>query len=72
MGLPENFWVGLQGSVIFGVIGIVMLLAGFKLFDWILPKIDFQDSMKENPVAAAIVVGSFFLGLSHIVASVVH
>lgn len=70
--LPENFWIGAVGSVIFGIMGILLLLFGFKLFDWLLPKVDFQDLMKQNPVATAIVVGSFFLALAHIIASVVH
>jgi len=70
--LPENFWVGVLGSTVFGIMGILFLLFGFKLFDWILPKVDFQEAMKANPMAAAIVVASFFLSLSHIIASVVH
>ena len=72
IALPENFWVGVSGSVVFGLLGILFLLFGFKLFDWILPKVDFQESMKSNPLAAAIVVGSFFLALAHIISSVVH
>ena len=70
--LPESFWVGVTGSVIFGFLGVLFLIFGFKLFDWITPKVDFQESMKQNPMACAIVVGAFFLALSHIVASVVH
>jgi uncharacterized membrane protein YjfL (UPF0719 family) len=70
--LPENFWVGVVGSVIFGFLGLVLLLFGFKLFDWLLPKVDFQAELKGNPVALAIVIAAFFLALAHIVASVVH
>ena len=70
--LPDNFWVGVIGSIIFGFLGLVLLLGGFKLFDWILPKVDFQAELKGNPVALAIVIAAFFLALSHIIASVVH
>ena len=70
--LPENFWVGVTGSVIFGFLGIVLLLGGFKLFDWLLPKVDFQEVLKQNPIATAIVIAAFFLSLAHIIASVVH
>lgn len=69
--LPDNFWIGVAGSVIFGTIGISLLLGGYKLFDWMLPHIDFQAKLKENPIALAIVIGTFFLALSHIVASCV-
>lgn len=70
--LPDNFWVGAIGSVIFGFIGIVLLLLGFKMFDWLLPKVDFQKEMSNNPLAMAIVVAAFFLAIAHIIASVVH
>jgi putative membrane protein len=68
--LPETFWVGFTGSVVFGLLGIVLLLFGFKLFDWILPKVDFQVAM-QDPKACAIVVASFFFSLAYIIASVV-
>lgn len=71
MQLPENFWIGVVGSLIFGFTGILMLLGGFKLFDWLLTKVDFQAEMKGNPTATAIIVAAFFLALSHIIASCV-
>jgi uncharacterized membrane protein YjfL (UPF0719 family) len=70
--LPENFWVGVTGSVIFGFLGIVLLLGGFKLFDWLLPRVDFQKELHDSPIASAIVIAAFFLALAHIIASVVH
>jgi len=72
MNLPENFWIGACGSLIFGIMGILLLLGGFKLFDWLLPRVDFQVEMKGNPLATSIIVGSFFLALAHIIASCVH
>lgn len=68
---PEHMLAGLANSLIFGVLGIALLLVGFRLFDWTLPKVDFQESMKSNPLAAAIVIAAFFLAVAHIVASVV-
>lgn len=70
--LPEHFWTGVFGSVVYGILGIVLLLGGFKLFDYILPKVDFEKVMNENPVGACVVIASFFLGVAHIIASVVH
>lgn len=70
--LPDTFWVGVVASLIYGPMGILMLLLGFLLFDKILPKVDFQALMTSDPKAMAIVVAAFLLGLAHIVASVVH
>ncbi len=71
MNLPENFWIGVVGSLIFGFVGIFLLIGGFKLFDKILSKIDFQVELQKDPIAIAIVVGAFFLSLAHIIASCV-
>jgi uncharacterized membrane protein YjfL (UPF0719 family) len=67
----EHFLAGLTGSVTFGILGVVMLLVGFKIFDWMLPKVDFQEAMKENSVATAIIVGSFFVSLALIISAVI-
>lgn len=67
----EQFWAAFASSIVFGVLGIVLLLFGFRLFDWMLPKVDFQETMKSNPLAASIVIGTFFLAVAHIIAAVV-
>lgn len=70
VSLPENFIIGAIGAIIFGIVGIQLLLIGFKLFDWLLHKVDFQKSLNANPIAAAIVIGAFFLALGLIISSV--
>ena len=69
--VPEMFWLSLKGSVSFGVLGIFLLILGFKLFDLILTKVDFQEKMKENAIACAIIVASFIFSLAYIIAAVV-
>lgn len=69
--VPEMFWMSLKGSVSFGLLGIVLLMVGFKLFDLILTKVDFQEKMNENAIACSIVVSSFIFSLAYIIASVV-
>jgi uncharacterized membrane protein YjfL (UPF0719 family) len=73
MGLPEGFWEhlwgGFIGTLIFGLIGIVLAILGFKAFDWITPRIDIQRELAEkNNLAVAIVVAAIVLGVCHIVA----
>ncbi|RTK94368.1 MAG: DUF350 domain-containing protein [Neisseriaceae bacterium] len=65
------FWLSLKGSVTFGMLGIFLLIAGFKLFDLILTKVDFQEKMQENAIACAIIVSSFIFSLAYIISSVV-
>lgn len=70
--IPENFIIGAVGSLIFALVGIILLLGGFKIFDFMLPKVDFQKSLNENPMATAVVIGAFFYALSTIIAAVLH
>lgn len=70
--LPETFFVGLVGSFAFGLIGLVMLMLGFKMFEWITPKLEVEDQLQKGNVAVAVTVGSLFLALAYIVAHVIH
>ncbi len=72
--ITERYLEGLLGTFTCGLIGIVLLLFAFKLFDWILPKLDFEKEFSgEKPnLPLAIVVGSLLLGVAYIIASVVH
>jgi uncharacterized membrane protein YjfL (UPF0719 family) len=69
--LPEHFWAGIVGSAVFGLIGIVLLLLGYWLFDKITPRIDVQKELSEKNVAVAVVIGALLLGIAYITAHVV-
>ncbi len=69
--LPENFWAGLVGSLVFGLLGMVLLLLGYWLFDLITPRIDVQKELKEKNLAVAVVIGALLLGIAYITAHVV-
>jgi putative membrane protein len=69
---PENLATSLLSALCFGVLGIVLMLVGFKLFDLILPKVDFEKELAENHnIAVAIVVAAFLLGIALILAMVI-
>jgi putative membrane protein len=64
---------GVITALIYGVLGIVLVIAGFKFFDWITPKIDIQKELAEKQnVAVAIVSSAVIIGICYIVASVVN
>jgi putative membrane protein len=75
--LPENFGPDLLGGVIltivYGVLGITLAVAGFKIFDWLSPKIDIQRELGEKGnIAVAVVSGAVIVGVSIIVAAVIN
>ena len=69
--IPTHLWPGPLVSAVYGLVGIVLLLAGYWLFDLITPRIDLQKELCEKNSAVAMVVGALLLGIAYIVAHVV-
>ena len=67
----ENLAASVIGSLVFGLIGIALLLAGYWLFDLLAKKIDVQKELCEKNLAVAIVVAALLLSIAYVVASVV-
>ncbi len=69
--LPEYFLVDIAATVAFGLVAIFLVVLGYKLFDKLTPKLPFDELLTNGNIALAIVVGSFILGVCHVVARVV-
>ena len=62
----------LLSSIVFGFVGIVLMMCGFKIFDRITPRIDVERELVErNNMAVAIVVAAIIIGSSIVTAAVV-
>jgi putative membrane protein len=60
-------------TFVWGLLGIGLVVLGFKIFDWLTPRLDIQLELSKNHnMAVAIVCASIILGLSLIVAAVIH
>jgi len=64
-------WPGSLVAAVFGLIGIGLLLLGYKLFDWMTPQVHVQKELMQNNIAVAIVIAALLLGIAFIVAHVV-
>lgn len=58
-------------SIVFGFIGILLLVFGYWFFDKVLTKLDFNEELKEKNVAMAIVIAGFMIAIGIIIAGVV-
>jgi putative membrane protein len=68
---PHTFLGGVVSTLIFGLLGIVLTVFGFKIFDWLTPRIDVERELTEkHNIAVAIVVAAVILGVSIVVAAV--
>lgn len=66
MDLLKNLGV----SALFGFLGIIILIVGYKLFDWVIP-LDFNKELEKNNLSVAIVIAAMLLGIALIVSHVV-
>lgn len=69
--LPDYFWGDIIATIAFGLVAILLVVLGYKIFDKLTPRLDFDDLLNKGNIAMAIVIGSFILGLCYVVARVV-
>jgi putative membrane protein len=69
--LPENFGDAAANSVVFGLIGIVLLIVGYKVFDWLTPSLHFQEELKKGNLAVALVVSVLLASIAYIAANAI-
>ena len=70
--LPENFWVGACGSLLFGVVGIVLFFLGYFAFDKLTPKLEVEEELAKGNMAVGIVVGALLVSIAIVISSVLH
>lgn len=68
---PNSLWEAALASIVFGVIGIMLAILGFKIFDWMTPGNLQEEVLKKNNIAAAILAGAFVIGICIVIAHVV-
>lgn len=67
----NEFLINAGLSIAFGIIGIVLLILGYNIFDKVLTKVDFNEELKKNNIAVAIVIAGFMIAIGIIISSVV-
>ena len=63
----SGLWHALVGTASFGLLGLVLMLVGFKAFELITLRLDIEKQLEERNMAVGIVVAALLLGLSLIV-----
>ncbi len=70
--LWERLWGGFVLALVFGLLGIALMALGFKVFDWITPRLDIEKELSEKGnTAVAIVVAAVIIAVAIIVAVVI-
>jgi hypothetical protein len=68
---PALSWAGLFASVVYGLVGLILLLIGYYSYELITPfSVKEELTAHRNP-AVGIVVGAFILGMALIIAAAI-
>ena len=59
-------------SVVFSILGLVILVVSFHAFDWITPGDMWKEIIEKHNLPLAVVVGSMAIGMSIIVGLAIH
>ena len=59
------------GSLLFGIVGIALLIVGYFFFDFLCRRIDIQEQLNKGNIAVAIVVAGLLIAIAIIAAHVV-
>lgn len=68
----EGLGVPLLAAALYGLLGIALLVLGFKVFEWATPKLDVERKLQEGSVAVAITVAGLLVAIATIVAAAIH
>ena len=71
-GVPRiGIGTGLILSIVYGLIGILLLMVGYKIFEWITP-FSVEDALsKDQNRAVGIVVAGMFLAIGIVIAAAI-
>ncbi|MGL4423127.1 MAG: DUF350 domain-containing protein [Gemmataceae bacterium] len=63
----NHFGLSMVSAAAFGILGIILLVVGFKVFELVTPKVDIEAELAKGNVAVGITVGALILGISLII-----
>jgi putative membrane protein len=60
-------WQIIALNYIYAALGLVLMFLAYKIFDWLSPKIDFEDELKTGNIAVAIFIASMFVTIGMVI-----
>jgi putative membrane protein len=63
----NSFEMSLLAAAAFGLLGIAMLVVGFKIFEWLTPSLKVEEELTKGNTAVGITVAALLIAISLIV-----
>ena len=54
-------------NLVYALGGMVLMLAGYVVFDKLAPRVDFNDELAKGNMAVAVVIAALFVSLAYII-----
>jgi putative membrane protein len=61
----------IQSILISLLVGLAGFVLAYKIFDWLSPRIDFEESLNKGNLAVAVFLAGLFIGLGLLLGSAV-
>lgn len=66
----EQLLTGVLSTLLYGVLGLVLMMVGYKFFDMVTPY-KFDEEIKEKNPAVGAMIGGIFIAVAIIVVAVI-
>ena len=54
-------------NFLYAALGVVLMFISYRLFDWLTPKVNFPDELKNGNVAVSIFIAAIFVSIALII-----
>lgn len=69
--VPALTWMGILASVVYGVLGLILLLIGYYIYELITPWSVKEELITHRNPAVAMVVAAFIVGMAIVISAAV-
>jgi len=60
-------WRIITLNFLYAALGVVLMFISYRLFDWLTPKVNFPDELKNGNVAVSIFIAAIFVSIALII-----
>ena len=60
-------WTIILLNFVYAALGLVLLFIAYKIFDWLMPRINFEEELKKGNLAVAIFIAAIFITIGMVI-----
>lgn len=60
-------WTIILLNFVYAALGLILLFAAYKIFDWLMPGINFEEELKKGNLAVAIFIAAIFITIGMVI-----